>query len=414
MLARLKALRREVTVFRFLRESLGDRPEFARILEWNLEAHPYFVESEYGGPNLAEWAESQGGLCRIGLELRLQIFIQIAQAVTAAHDAGVLHKDLKPANVLVCASTEDQVRIKLVDFGSASLLEPARLKELGITNMGLTQTGDLSHPLTGTLMYMAPEVFCGQPPTAASDVYALGVMLYQFVIGDFRKPLSPGWESSVQSPLLRDDIAQSVCGDPAQRLGGPAQLVGRILSLDDRRRELQRQEEERKHKFLVEQRRAKFRARLPWVALACVVVVAVASVLIILRSRRQSPAPSPSVRSVAVLPFQEIGPDHRDDYLRFALADEIATTLSYDRGLSIRPFRIAPNSNGVNVDLLKVGQVMGVHDIVTGRLLKQGGQLQITIEAFDVHANNLLWRDTVDLPSDNLIQMHERITSDNT
>jgi eukaryotic-like serine/threonine-protein kinase len=154
----------------------------------------------------------------IPLKLRLQMFVHIVQAVVIAHNAGVLHKDLKPANVLVSASTEDQVQIKLVDFGSASLLEPARLKELGITNMGLTQTGDLSHPLTGTLMYMAPEVFCGQPPTAASDVYALGVMFYQFVIGDFRKPLSPGWEGGVQDPLLRDDIAQSVCGDPAQRL----------------------------------------------------------------------------------------------------------------------------------------------------------------------------------------------------
>lgn len=410
-LARLKALRREVTVFRFLRESLGDRPEFTRILEWNFDTDPYFVESEYGGQNLAEWAEGQGGLRMIPLKVRLQIFVRIAQAVATAHNAGVLHKDLKPANVLVPPSAEREVKIKLVDFGSASLLEPERLKELGITNMGLTQTGDLGRPLTGTLMYMAPEVFCGQPPTAASDVYALGVMLYQFVIGDFRKPLSPGWENGVQNPLLRDDIAQSVCGDPAQRLGGPAQLAGRILSLDDRRREFQRQEEEREHKLLVEQRRAKIRARLPWVALACVVVLAASSVLAILRSRRQSPAPSPTVKSTAVLPFQEIGPDHSDDYLRFALADEIATTLSYDRGLSIRPFRMPASSNGANVDLLKIGHAMGVHDIVTGHLLKHEDQLQVTIEAFDVQTRNLLWRDTIDLPSDDLIQMHERVTS---
>jgi serine/threonine protein kinase len=70
-------------------------------------------------------------------------------------------------------------QIKIADFGSASLLEPSRLKELGITNLGLTQTGELhSSSLTGTLMYLPPEVLCGESPTASADVYALGVMLH--------------------------------------------------------------------------------------------------------------------------------------------------------------------------------------------------------------------------------------------
>ena len=64
-LARLRTLKREVTVFRFLRESLQDRRYLVQILEWNFEAEPYFLESEYGGPNLAEWAEGQGGLAAI-------------------------------------------------------------------------------------------------------------------------------------------------------------------------------------------------------------------------------------------------------------------------------------------------------------------------------------------------------------
>src|SRR5580698_6086623 len=66
---RLKGLKREITVSRFLRESLGDRPEFVRILEWNFETAPYFLESEYSGPNLAEWAEMQGGLAQIPASL---------------------------------------------------------------------------------------------------------------------------------------------------------------------------------------------------------------------------------------------------------------------------------------------------------------------------------------------------------
>jgi non-specific serine/threonine protein kinase len=99
--ARLKGLKREITISRFLRESLGDRPEFVRILEWNFENPPFFLESEYSGPNLAEWAETQGGLAKISPATRLQLLVDVAKAVGAAHDIGVLHKDLKPANILI-------------------------------------------------------------------------------------------------------------------------------------------------------------------------------------------------------------------------------------------------------------------------------------------------------------------------
>src|SRR5580704_14782720 len=98
---RLKGLKREITVSRFLRQSLGDRPEFVRILEWNFETPPFFLESEYAGPDLAEWALTHNGLHNIPLDARLHLLIDIAQAVAAAHGIGVLHKDLKPANILI-------------------------------------------------------------------------------------------------------------------------------------------------------------------------------------------------------------------------------------------------------------------------------------------------------------------------
>jgi DNA-binding winged helix-turn-helix (wHTH) protein len=96
--ARLKGLKREVTVARFLRESLGESPAFVRVLEWNLEVHPYVIESEYGGPNLREWSQQQGGLDKIPFATRISVIADIARAVAAAHEAGVLHKDLKPTN----------------------------------------------------------------------------------------------------------------------------------------------------------------------------------------------------------------------------------------------------------------------------------------------------------------------------
>src|ERR1700722_4541421 len=125
---RLKGLKREITISRFLRESLGERPEFVRILEWNFESSPFFLESEYAGPNLAEWAESQSGLANISQETRLRLLIDVARAVAAAHGIGVLHKDLKPANILVVPGGAGDWQIKLADFGSASLFDPSRLQ----------------------------------------------------------------------------------------------------------------------------------------------------------------------------------------------------------------------------------------------------------------------------------------------
>jgi serine/threonine protein kinase/DNA-binding winged helix-turn-helix (wHTH) protein len=268
---RLKGLKREITISRFLRESLGDRPEFVRILEWNFETPPFFLESEYAGPNLAEWAESQGGLTKILYDVRLRLLVDVAQAVAAAHDIGVLHKDLKPANILVVAGSHGGWQVKLADFGSASLFEPSRLHALGITNLGFTQTAGLENgSLTGTLMYLAPEVLAGQSPSAGADVYALGVMLYQLLIADFRKPLAPGWEADVKDSLLREDIADAACGDPAKRLNSAANLVERLLTLDQRRIRGDELEAAKFRAQVAERKLSEARARRPWVVLAVI------------------------------------------------------------------------------------------------------------------------------------------------
>jgi DNA-binding winged helix-turn-helix (wHTH) protein/serine/threonine protein kinase len=273
--ARLKGLKREITVSRFLRESLGDRPEFVRILEWNFETAPFFLESEYAGANLAEWAEAQGGLSRISFESRLQLLVDVAKAVAAAHDIGVLHKDLKPANILVVPGRNAEWQIKLADFGSASLFDPSRLQALGITNLGFTQTARLeAQEMTGTLMYLPPEVLAGQSPTAGADVYALGVLLYQLTTGDFRKPLAPGWEAGIDDPLLREDIADAACGDPAKRLSSAADLVERLLTLEQRRVGREELEAAKLRAQIAERKLAATRARRPWVAFAVVALAA--------------------------------------------------------------------------------------------------------------------------------------------
>ena len=410
-LTRLRTLKREVTVFRFLHESLDDRRHLVQILEWNFETEPYFLESEYAGPNLADWATGQGGLADIPLQRRLNVLAEISRAVSGVHAVGVLHKDLKPANVLVAYLAGGEEQIKIADFGSALLLEPSRLEALGITRLGLTQTAALeSSSLSGTLLYLAPEVLSGKPATAQSDVYALGVMLYQMVVGEFRKPLSPGWEEEVADPLLREDIAAAVCGDPARRFRSPSELAERLENLAARRAERDRLESERQRQKVAERKRAEARARRPWIALACIMLLAFAASLYLLRRKPVVP-PVPSLKTVAVLPFQNAGSEKQFDYLSLPLADEVASTLSYARGLSVQPLSATRKYSQPDVDLRKAGEEMNAASIVTGHYVAEGDQLHLTLEAIDVKSGRLLWQDNLDVPARNMIDLREKIVA---
>src|SRR3546814_16063055 len=96
------------------------------------------------------------------------------------------------------------------------MLDAKRLHALGSTRLGFTQTV-AALDTSGTPLYLAPEVLSGQPSTLQSDIYALGVMLYQAVVGDWNRPLAPGWERTVDDELHREAIAAPVQGAPARR-----------------------------------------------------------------------------------------------------------------------------------------------------------------------------------------------------
>lgn len=267
----LHGLKREVTIARLLRDALGERSDFVPVLDWDFEEAPYFVESEYGGVSLDRWPQ-QGDIKEVPIQRRLALFADAAEAVAAAHGVGVLHKDLKPANLLVEGGVDD-AKLRVADFGSSRLFDSGRLDELGITHLGLTQTQAVTAD-SGTPLYLAPEVVGGQSATTRSDVYALGVTLYQLLVGDFRRPLSPGWEADIADPLLREDIADAANGDPAKRLDSAAVLAERIRTMDARREKHALELAVQARVAEGEKRLAKVRARRPWMIAAMVALVA--------------------------------------------------------------------------------------------------------------------------------------------
>jgi serine/threonine protein kinase/DNA-binding winged helix-turn-helix (wHTH) protein/Flp pilus assembly protein TadD len=237
--AALVALKREITLFRVINDTLGENAKVVKLLDWNLEQIPYFVEAEYiAGGSLVDWVAVRGGVTGIPVSDRLEIVAKIAEALAAVHSVGVLHKDLKPSNVLVNPLAGNEIEILLADFGSGGVLDGNRLEELGITRLGFTKTVSSIDSSSATPLYLAPEILAGQPFTVKSDIYALGIILYQILAGDFHKVMSPGWERDIDDELLREDIALMAEGNPAERMGDADGLARRLRALDERRRQL--------------------------------------------------------------------------------------------------------------------------------------------------------------------------------
>lgn len=227
----LTALKREITLHRVLRESLGASAPVPHLSDWDLEHTPCFVEIEYiPGRDLETWIRNNGGFAALSHDARIDLVAQIAEAVGAAHNAGVLHKDIKPGNILV-EGVDGKPRIRLADFGSGSMLDPGALRARGIVGMGFTKS---VHDLGGSALYVAPETVGGHMPTVRADVYALGIVLYQMLIGDFRRPLAQGWDLDISAELLREDIAAACAGAPERRMESAALLASRLKTLPAR------------------------------------------------------------------------------------------------------------------------------------------------------------------------------------
>lgn len=267
-LDRLVELKREAALSRLLHASLGERREFARVLEWNFETLPFSIESMFGGIDLAAWADTQGGLRAVPLDRRIALVAELARIVALAHSVGVLHLDLKPGNVLICG---DPPHVRLVDFGAGTVISAARAASAGITGLDLAGSDAATR---GTAGYMAPELLdAAAPATTACDVYALGVLLQQVVAGDLGRISSPDWAREIGDPLLRADIEEAAAGDPRRRIGSAALLAKRLETLEARRQACEAAAAAENEQLHLQRRLERARLRRPWLLLAGLLLV---------------------------------------------------------------------------------------------------------------------------------------------
>lgn len=262
----------EVEVFQHLKDHGGPYHGFVQLFDWRLTTKPYFLETEYGGPNLLLWAESQRAHGGLQQEVCLQIMIDLAEAIAAMHAAGVLHNDLRPSNIFIGppAGSGSRHQVRLGSLRAATLFDdsgaqtlPARMQE--VSNV-----------------YRAPEVAAGAAPSPASDVYALGILLFQLLCGDFRRPLTSEWEEWIEDAALRQDVAETTVLNPARRLEDAHTLAQRLRTLEERKqseRESRRQLEALETRAEIAERQLIARkARQPWILAGfCVLLAGIAT-----------------------------------------------------------------------------------------------------------------------------------------
>jgi non-specific serine/threonine protein kinase len=263
----LTGLKREVTINRILNQSADITENITKLYDWNFENAPFYAEYEYGGLDLQQW--SNANLSEISFAQRLNLAIEIVSIISKAHDNGIIHKDIKPQNILISDNVldEDKPKIRLIDFGSGRL-DTKQTDLGGITLLGLSLEEVMGEEYGVTLQYMAPELHEGKEANVKSDVYALGVIIYQLIIGDIQKLFTANWQQDVSDPLLRQDIMLATTSNLSERVQTSAELLKRLQSLKQRKETLETDARKDVENNRLRKIKERERIRRPWILAA--------------------------------------------------------------------------------------------------------------------------------------------------
>ena len=333
----------------------------------------YSIEEEDGVPfmtmELIEGCTLDQGLPRGGLPLTrlFDVAIALADALSAAHRKHIVHRDLKPANVMVT----DDGSVKVLDFGLARTVDPDvdRLDE-AVTSLGLTDAGTI----VGTMPYMSPEQIEAKALDHRTDLFSLGIILYELSTGErrFRGDSSAG----VMSSILKDHprpVGQRRSDVP----GDVCRLIDRCLEKEPRDR-IQTASE-----LLVElkaQRRA-------WESGSGQAGMAAPDV---------APPPAQRATSLAVLAFTDMSAAKDQDWFCDGIAEEILNALTPIEGLRVAARTSAFSFKGKGDDLRSIGDKLNVTTVLEGSVRRAGDRVRITVQLSDVANGFQLWSERYD------------------
>jgi eukaryotic-like serine/threonine-protein kinase len=382
--------------------------------------HPFIVMERLEGESLKQAIAGHAmAMARI-----LDISIQVADALAASHAKGIVHRDIKPANIFLTPTGQ----VKVLDFGLAKLLHGGGTDSDGVaSDDSLTAVG----VIPGTAVYMSPEQARSEEIDFRSDLFSFGVVMYEMSTGKkpfsgknslmtldavlHDKPVPPG-ELNPKVPVeLEGIIGKAMEKDRKERYQSATQMKADLLQLKRETESGQVKSGLHVAKLRVASNTFGHSGGSRWqlwllvgtAALLVTVLAAVGAYWV----KHRSVASLEQQNAIAVLPLQNMNGDFGVDYLRFALADELTSALTYSRSLDVRPSSVTRKFVEVDLDPRKVGQQLHVGKLLTGHFLRQGEQLTVTLEAIDVASDRLLWQGSVTAPVNDLISLQGQLST---
>jgi serine/threonine protein kinase/Tfp pilus assembly protein PilF len=319
----------------------------------------------------------------------VELLVEIARTVQFAHEHGILHRDIKPGNILVDKNGEPH----LADFGLARLIE----QQSTVTN---------SFDVLGTPSYMSPEQAAGHTKelTAAADVYSLGAVFYQmltreppFAGGTTYETIRMVLESEPRSPRTRNpkvdvDLA-TIClkcleKDPARRYQSAAALA------DDVERWLRHEPIQARRTGMFTRGR-KWLQRNPTTALVAALLAGLIAAVGVIVSKSDLFRPIP-ISGVAVLPFQNLSGDLDNAYFAEGIQDEILTRLANIAALKVISRTSTQQYQSKPRNLREIAKQLGVANILEGSVQKVADQVRVNVQLINAQTDSHLWADTYD------------------
>ena len=319
----------------------------------------------------------------------VNIAIQIAEGLGAAHKKGIIHRDIKSQNIIITS----EGKVKIMDFGLAKVGKGTQLTQIGST--------------IGTIAYMSPEQTKGDEVDQRTDIWSFGVVLYEMVNG--KMPFKGEYDQAVIYSILNEEpeaaneideglkhiIRKALKKDPEERYQTAGEMAEELRTINQ--------------SGDVKRTKAK-QSKFPWIATGAAVVIAIVLYLFMPILKEGEETTTAEVKTIAILPFDDLSPKKDQGYFSDGLSEELINVLSRNKNLRVTAKTSSFSFKDKGLDIKTIAAKLKVKNILEGSVRKAGNNLRISADLVNVETDATLWSDSYDGTLNNIFALQDSIS----